>query len=350
MMIAVVLVALLAGCGSATAPTTAPAANPATPISATLTADSSQLPAASPAPTSNQQLPLPAGWTQVDWEGMRISYAPSLNPNLAVIAPLDGTRASALLVPSCPLGVDCFSAILRLFAGDGADASLWVDRNAPADAHDRKNITIDGQPAISYQVGYATDGLGAPIYYDVVRFGSDILQIERVGGFGEEIPTYLDLDPLPYAGLAAGQQVFGQTELDLWSAAAGGERVAERPKLYAGALVTLLQLTAAAVEVRTPEGVTGWLQQPAAAILGREQPASGAVAGLGVGQPITVINPKGLPLRNEPQSQARKLREQIPQGEQATISAVRGDWLLIALKDGSSGWARWYYDGAQYMK
>ena len=71
---------------------------------------------------------------------------------------------------------------------------------------------------------------------------------------------------------------------------------------------------------------------------------------MSAGQALTVINRKGLPLRDEPHSQALKLREQIPQGAQVTISRVRGDWLLVALSDGASGWARWYYDGARYME
>ncbi len=344
--IIVVMVALLAGCGSAVAP----AASPPTP--ATVPVANDNFPATSPpTPTADRPLPLPAGWTQVSWEGLRISYSPSANPSFEVAAPRDGARAAALLVPSCRFGLDCYPPIaLRIFASDGEEVAQWVDRNAAAGYHGRENITIDGVAAITYQVGYASDGLGAPTYFDVVPFGSDILQIERVQGFGEEIPVYLDLNPPPLEQMAAGQQVFAQQEQELWSAPVAGERVVERPRLYAGALVTLLQLTPTAVEVRTPEGVTGWIQQPAASVLWRDRPAAHALTGVVVGQPLTVISPKGLPLRDEPSSQASKLREQIPSGEQVTISAIRGDWLLVTLKDGAGGWIRWYYDGAQYMR
>ena len=45
----------------------------------------------------------------------------------------------------------------------------------------------------------------------------------------------------------------------LWTAAEAGQRVAERPRLYGGAFVTVLDIQPAAVQVRTVEGVTGWI-------------------------------------------------------------------------------------------
>ena len=54
---------------------------------------------------------------------------------------------------------------------------------------------------------------------------------------------------------------------ELWTAPVDGERVTERPLLHSSALVTILNVQPQAVEVRTAEGVTGWIHAPASEAL-----------------------------------------------------------------------------------
>ena len=60
----------------------------------------------------------------------------------------------------------------------------------------------------------------------------------------------------------------------------------------------------------------------------------------------------GIPLRTEPRTTADKILAAIsPNGQQATVQEVRGDWLRITLDNGAvAGWARWYYDGNYYIE
>ncbi len=148
-----------------------------------------------------------------------------------------------------------------------------------------------------------------------------------------------------------GQQVATKTPVarDLWSSAADGERVAERPKLYGGAIVTITAITPTSVRVRTPEGVEGWIREPAEQALTTDLVVEGERARFDTGVQVQIIQPSGVPLREAPSSQARKLHEQLAAGQQGMLQEVRGDWLKLLLDDGSAGWARWYYDDQRYI-
>jgi serine/threonine protein kinase len=164
------------------------------------------------------------------------------------------------------------------------------------------------------------------------------------------IPTASPSPPSP-APPAVGEpaRTHPGAELDLWTAAAGGERVRERPKLYGGALVTVVAIEPAAVRVRTPEGVEGWIQTPAAEALTGDLAAPGPAERFGAGTRVAIVWANGIPLRQEPRSNATPLVEKLPAGQQGTVQEVLGDWLKVTLDDQTTGWARWYYDGRRYI-
>jgi hypothetical protein len=151
--------------------------------------------------------------------------------------------------------------------------------------------------------------------------------------------------------LAIGQQVLTRPPIarDLWTAPTGGERVFDRPRLYGGASVTILAIEAIAVAVRTPEGVEGWLHETAEAALTSNVTETVEQARFISGARAQIIWPNGIPLRTQPDPKAPKILEQIKPGQECTVQELRGDWLLVALSDGTTGWARWYYDGVQYI-
>jgi SH3-like domain-containing protein len=158
-------------------------------------------------------------------------------------------------------------------------------------------------------------------------------------------------EPTAGSGLAVGQQVMTKPSVarDLWTTPAGNERVRERPKLYGGAIVTILRITPTAVQVRTPEGVEGWIHEPAAEALTSDITVTGERARFSEGAHVQIVHPNGIPLRQAPASDAPKLLEQIDAGQQGTVQELRGDWLQIVLDTGVAGWARWYYDEEQYI-
>jgi serine/threonine protein kinase len=151
--------------------------------------------------------------------------------------------------------------------------------------------------------------------------------------------------------LVVGQQVLTKKPdaRALMTEPTGGKKVVDRPRLFGGALVTILAIQPAAVQVWTPEGVEGWIQQPAADALTSDLTAIGEQAPFVVGARIQIVRANGIPLRQEPSPSAAKLVEQIKGGQQATVQEARGDWLRVTLDDGVTGWARWYYDGEHYM-
>jgi hypothetical protein len=150
---------------------------------------------------------------------------------------------------------------------------------------------------------------------------------------------------------ASGQQAMTRPSdaRDLWTAPEGGERVFARPRLYGGALVTILAITQGAVQVRTPEGVEGWIHEPAERALTEDLtiPATSAVFVVGVR--VRIVWPNGIPLRVQPDPNALKVLERLAPGQAGTLQELRGDWLLVALDDGTAGWARWYYDDQIYV-
>jgi len=155
----------------------------------------------------------------------------------------------------------------------------------------------------------------------------------------------------PIMQLVAGQLVMTKPgkARDVWTAADGGKRLFERPKLYDGARVMILAVAAQAVQVRTEEGVEGWIHEPAGDALTSDSAAQGERARFVPGVQVQVIWKNGIPLRVVPRSDAKKVREQLKAGQHGTVQQLLGDWLRIVLDDGTSGWARWYYDGMRYV-
>jgi serine/threonine protein kinase len=153
------------------------------------------------------------------------------------------------------------------------------------------------------------------------------------------------------SGLRVGQMVLTRTPAtrELWSAATGGARVNERPRLFGGAQVTIEAIEADAVQVRTPEGVVGWLREPAEQALTADLSDIGVLQRFAAGAEVHVIWANGIPVRAGPRSGAEKLLEQLPAGQGGLVRQVLGDWLEIQLENGSNGWVRWYYDGKIYV-
>jgi len=138
-------------------------------------------------------------------------------------------------------------------------------------------------------------------------------------------------------------------EHDLWNAPAQGARVAERPRLYGGTVLTVLAATAAAVQVRTEDNVEGWIHVPAAQALSNDLTAVGEQLAFAPGVEVQVVWPNGVPLRVAPRSDAPKVITRLSPGQRGTVQALRGDWVQVVVDGGMSGWARWYYDGHRYL-
>jgi serine/threonine protein kinase len=137
---------------------------------------------------------------------------------------------------------------------------------------------------------------------------------------------------------------------DLWTTPEDGEREHERPKLYGGALVTILTVELDAVKVRTEEGIEGWIRAPVEDALTSDLNITGEQTPFTPGATVRIVEQSGIPLRQEPRSDATVLRPQIRPGEQGQVQELLGDWLKISLEDGLEGWARWYYDGERYIE
>lgn len=154
------------------------------------------------------------------------------------------------------------------------------------------------------------------------------------------------------AAFTIGQSVVTKPPVvyDLWAAPTGGDRVFDRPKLYTGALVTVLAIEPEAVKVRTPEGVEGWIRAPAVDALTDDLSVRGRQAEYSAGTRVRVVWSNGIPLRQEPRPNAPKVLQQITAGQECTVQELRGDWLLVVFDDGTAGWARWYYDETIYIE
>jgi hypothetical protein len=153
------------------------------------------------------------------------------------------------------------------------------------------------------------------------------------------------------AGLAVGQTALTRTSTTrpLWTAASGGQPVQERPQLFGGAQVTILALAPGAVQIRTAEGIEGWIQEPAEQALTADLSDIGMLGRFSVGAQVRVIQPHKIPVREEPRSTASQRGALLAAGQGGTVLDTLGDWLKIELADGSTGWVRWYYDGQLYV-
>jgi hypothetical protein len=170
-----------------------------------------------------------------------------------------------------------------------------------------------------------------------------------------EAPTAPPTAPPASTPIDGGLQV-GQTALtrtpatrELWSAAVGGTRVNERPRLFGGAQVTILAIEPEAVQISTPERVVGWLREPAEQALTADLSEIGPLRRYAVGVEVRVVWANGIPVRAEPRSDADTLIERLAAGQGGRVQQALGDWLEIQFENGSTGWVRWYYDGKVYV-
>jgi hypothetical protein len=162
----------------------------------------------------------------------------------------------------------------------------------------------------------------------------------------------LQLQDIGTDSLAAGQIAMSKpgSAWDLWSAAVGGTRLDERPQLHEGALVTILATEDQAVQVRTSEGLTGWVQAAAADALTSQIAPLGEQARFTAYAQARVADGYTIPLRESPRSTAAVRGAPIRSGQELIVMGVRGDWLRVFIPEVGEGWVRWYYDGAQYIE
>jgi hypothetical protein len=157
----------------------------------------------------------------------------------------------------------------------------------------------------------------------------------------------------PAAPLAAGNQAVTTDRYLVWDSPSGGNPVWERPRLYRGAQVTILDIQENAVQVRTPEGVEGWIQEPVdvaftgdlSAIVDSER------SRFMIGTRVQIVLSDGIPLRSEPASTAREI-EMLTAQQEAAVVDMRGDWLSVQFGDypyPQEGWVRWFYDEDVYV-
>jgi SH3-like domain-containing protein len=127
--------------------------------------------------------------------------------------------------------------------------------------------------------------------------------------------------------------------------------VYERPLLVAGSTVTTIAQHEDWWQVKTPEGVTGWLRVPAGDQSVVRADESAPAHRFADGAQVVVRTPEGhgIPLRAQPISTAPKVVALLPDGSGMTVLSELGDWLHLRTSDGIEGWGRWQYDGAQYL-
>ena len=313
------------------------------------------------AATGNRQGALPLGWKELAWHGVRIRYDPRVHRFASIDLPDGRARAAARLGESediCPYeGADCFPAEARfyLYPAGGLDVHTWAMRNTPALAKISGDTVVSGRHALrSFTL---TDGVGHNSLSYVIPLGVDMLVI-HTGGI-EDIASRLQFTQPFRTQLAAGQAAMTKPgrALDLWTRAAGGARVYERPLLYGGTPLTILGLRSHAVQVRTSEGVTGWLHAPAEAVLTPQAASVSPRARFQGVSTVQVVHLRPIPLRDGPSSTAPKIIDRILPGQQLSLMGVRGDWMRVLLfaPDGgyepswAFGWVRWHYDGARYV-
>ena len=300
---------------------------------------------------------VPRGWRRVVWQGIAISYNPAgyvfseTRPGNARAAARLDERADPCQdanVADCGRGY----VRLRLYPTGGVDVRTWVAHNAAlVGAGFARNFTdtiIGGRQAAMYIVPADL----APSVAYAVPVGSEVLVIEAVPA-EQRLVTLLQFTQPRSEQLAVGQVAMTRPARtwDLWTQAVGGVRVFERPKLYGGSLLTILAIGARAVQVRTSEGVTGWIRAAAPTVLTARSAQAGETTPFMQNgwTEAQIVHPRGIALREVPRSTARRLGDPLKRGERVQVLGVRGDWLRVH-HNGSFGWARWYYDGARYIE
>lgn len=352
-----VLAGMLAGCGQGVAPSVALPTPSGTPLPSAISTHTAP-PTAEPRATSAEPTGLPvltssptitpAAAVAVEWQGLRFSYAPNQYT-------FTETATTAQLIetpdPCTPDIADCIPlrVDLEVLPYDGPSVWEWAARPEQqrlilASAEWQFDATLGGRPALAWR----GDGIFASVITYAVPIGDTVLVVSDLsGGWFAEQARFA-----PGTAIEAGQLAATQREraLELWDAPTGGARVQERPLLYGGALVTVLALTPQAVQVRTSEGVTGWLHAGAAEALTLEAAPSVAASFVGEYVRATIVHANSIPLRAAPRSDAEAVGAPLAPGQALVVTGLRGDWLAVrVIDDGRQGWARWHYDGAMYI-
>ena len=330
-------------------PTSAPLASPAI-AAPTPHALENQPVAGSQTPAAAQQ--------EVTWNGVRFQYDPQ-RFRFAETTPGDAqarVAADLLETPNPCLNTtfaDCVpgDVRLRLYSRDGRDFWTWLAQQQVMVSYspqgDFVDLVLAGRPAVAWP----GDGIffGSHTMY-ALPVGEDVLLINGVGL--ECFMSTLRLEHPAADSLAIGQIAMTTPgrAWDLWTDAVGGARVAERPRLYGGDLVTVLATEARAVQVRTSEGVTGWIQAAAGDALTVQVAPVGEQARFTAYSQARIADGYTIPLRESPRSTAPVRGQPIKAGQEFTVMGVRGDWLRVFIPEVGEGWVRWSYDGAQYIE
>lgn len=303
------------------------------------------------------------GPMHVIWEGMRIEYDPrhSVFIQEPVRAMHDDTPALAAAGLADPVdrcrkemwGTDCFNnrigfafydrqglGLREWLAGPGSKYDWWSPQLDPV-----FETTVLGRPALAWH----SDGIMAAFITYVVAIDNRMLVVNGVTD--DTIFQSLSF-PAPEPGLPAGgfAMVRAERPTDLWASASGGERVSERPQLYVGSPVAILERQGGAARVRTVDHVIGWIREADNALTADVRtiaPQADFLADWTLDGIVTHANP--IPLRELPISTAPEYGEPLPPGTRFSIIGTSGDWLLVSAAGNRQGWMRWHYDGAQYL-
>ncbi|HET9223179.1 MAG TPA: SH3 domain-containing protein, partial [Roseiflexaceae bacterium] len=267
-------------------------------------------------------------------------------------------RAAAALVETpnpCldPSFADCAPGDVRLtlYSRDGQDFWAWLVQQQAMLSYspqgDFVDLVLAGRPAVAWP----GDGIffGSYNVY-AMPVGDDALLIS--GAELDQFVSGLQLQDTSTDSLAVGQVAMTKpgSAWDFWSATAGGTRLDERPQLYEGAFVTILATEDQAVQVRTSEGVTGWIRAAAADALTPQVAPLGEQARFTAYAQARIADGYTIPLRESPRSTAAVRGQPAKSGQELTVMGVRGDWLRVFIPEVGEGWMRWYYDGAQYIE
>ncbi len=315
-----------------------------------------------------RQTGLPAGWKRLVWQGIVISYNPSKYRFEPTKPDNPRGRAAAHIIESpnpcqsVPQGEDCIPGrvTLQLYPNRSGDVRAWMAANGsqvfPGFSNEFTDTVIGGRQAIQFVVDL---GIGGALTAYAVPTGSDML-VMTTHVADERLVSLLQFSRPATDRLAAGQVAMTKAgrAWDLWTAPTGGKRVDERPKLLGGAFLVILAIRPQAVQVRTTEGVTGWIRAAAPTALTTRPALPSEHTRFGVYW-AQVVAPNGLILRQAPQSSAPKVVtvpkavDRLERGQPVLVLGRRGDWLRVLLNGNEAngfGWLRWHYDGARYIE
>jgi hypothetical protein len=308
-------------------------------------------------PTAESQAPA-ATRKEVVWHSIQFQYDPQ-RFRFAETAPNDGQVYAAASLVETPnpclneIGTDCTpgDVHLRLYSRDGLDFWAWRAQQQIMTSYspqgDFVDLVIAGRPAVAWP----GDGIFFGSYgVYAVSIGEDVLLISGVGL--EWFLNGLQLEQPTAETLAVGQIAMTTPDRawDLWSDAVGGARIDERPRLYGGALVNILATETQAVQVRTSEGLTGWIQAAAADALTTPVAPVGDQAHFMAYSQARIAEGYTIPLRESPRSTAATQVQPAKSGQELMVMGLRGDWLRVFIPEVGEGWVRWHYDGAQYIE